>query len=180
MPENLGRCLQLHGWGLENCKELVGLASDKDSISAAFEVNSSKNLCLAVADCCRGRLNTGRRCSRTPRSASRDSARSSSNRVQRRRWMRWQKCVGCDGKRPACCSQQDGVLQFRRAAVRDGRVRMLHAKGEKKAQCMAAFTFAGQGPDVQTQGAENACPSNRPDAVTVAYVESRPQVARHR
>ena len=30
--------------GLENCKELFGLASDKDSISAAFEVNSSKNL----------------------------------------------------------------------------------------------------------------------------------------
>ena len=30
--------------GLETCKELFGLASDKDSISAAFEVNSSKNL----------------------------------------------------------------------------------------------------------------------------------------
>jgi len=53
-----------------------------------------------------------------------------------------------------------GVLQFLRAAVRDGRVRMLHAKGEKKVQCMAAFTIAWQRPDVQTKGAENACPSN--------------------
>ena len=75
----------------------------------------------------------------------------------------------------ACCSS--GVLQFETA---ESECCMRKAKGEKKVQCMAAFTFAGQGPDVQTQGAENACPSNRPDAVTVAYVESRPQVARHR
>ena len=31
-------------WGLENCKELFDLASDKESIWAAFEVNSSKTL----------------------------------------------------------------------------------------------------------------------------------------
>ncbi len=29
-------------WGLEICKELFGLGSDKESISAIFEVNSSK------------------------------------------------------------------------------------------------------------------------------------------
>ena len=31
-------------WGLENCKEFFGLSSDKEFTSAAFEVNSSKNL----------------------------------------------------------------------------------------------------------------------------------------
>ncbi len=31
-------------WGLENCKELFGLGSDKESFAAEFELDSSKTI----------------------------------------------------------------------------------------------------------------------------------------
>jgi hypothetical protein len=75
-------------WDIENCKELFGLANDKEALSAAFEAGTGENknnLLFGSSGILLRTLDHWKEFSTTPSSLLRVCARSSSNRARRHR-----------------------------------------------------------------------------------------------